>query len=79
MLLDLIPAIVQQGGLTWRKNLSGIARRLVPTLCAANLRYGRGIVPVGSKGKNQRDWTMRRERRKPEHMTRLDDVPVARA
>ncbi len=81
MLLDLVPATVQQGELDLEDEAGRDRSRLMAALDAVNLRYGKGTVHVGSTGTggNQRAWTMRQERRTPEYTTRLEDVPVARA
>ncbi len=80
MLLDLVPASVQQGELDLEDELGRDRSRLMVALDAVNGRYGKGTVRVGSTGLGGKDraWTMRQERRTPEYTTRLQDVPVAR-
>jgi DNA polymerase V len=86
MLLDLVPASVQQGELDLAPQdedaESGRDRsRLMAALDAVNGRYGKGTLHVGSTGTggSARAWTMRQERRTPEYTTRWGEMAVARA
>ena len=51
------------------------------TLDTLNDRYGRDAVSIarGGVAGDKRRFSMKRERRTPEYMTRWEDMPVARA
>lgn len=81
MLLDLVPASVQQGELDLITEEGRDRSRLMAALDAVNGRYGKGTLHVGSTGLGGglRAWTMRQERRTPAYTTSLADIPMARA
>ncbi|MDP2417278.1 MAG: Y-family DNA polymerase, partial [Hydrogenophaga sp.] len=84
MLLDLLPASVQQGLLALEPADEPPARdrtRLMTAVDAINERYGQGTVHSAATGQAgpPRTWGMRQERLTPQYTTRLADIPVARA
>jgi DNA polymerase V len=84
LLLDLLPASVQQGVLALEPADEPPARdrtRLMTAVDAINDRYGPGTVHSAATGQAgaPRTWGMRQERLTPQYTTRLADIPVARA
>ena len=82
MLLDLVPASVQQAELDLEDEDHRDRSRLMEAIDALNTRYGKGTVhsaATGGGSKAPREWGMKQERRTPHYTTRWEDVPVARA
>ena len=82
MLLDLMPASVQQGELNLEDEDHRDRRKLMEAIDALNTRYGKGTVhsaATGAANKAAKGWGMKQERRTPQYTTRWEDVPVARA
>lgn len=81
MLLDLQRDTVQQGELDFEDDDALNRGKLMSTLDALNLRYGRGTMFMASAGLggDKRAWSMKQERRTPAYTTCWDDIPVARA
>jgi DNA polymerase V len=84
MLLDLQDAAQFQGELDLEGDatlLTERRNRLMSALDAVNDRFGRGTVLLGSagiagRGADQRQWSMKQERRSPRYTTRWDEVMV---
>jgi DNA polymerase V len=55
--------------------------RLMQTMDAVNLRYGKSTLLLASAGLGgiNRSWSMKQERRTPQYTTRWQDIPIARA
>ena len=55
--------------------------RLMQTMDAVNLRYGKSTLLLASAGLGgvNRSWSMKQERRTPQYTTRWQDIPTARA
>ena len=55
--------------------------KLMIALDTLNQRYGKGTVLMGSSGNrgNDREWSMKQERRTPAYTTKWEDMPVAKA
>ena len=55
--------------------------RLMQTMDAVNLRYGKSTLLLASAGLGgiHRNWSMKQERRTPQYTTRWQDIPIARA
>lgn len=81
MLLDLQSDQVAQGELDLEGDTAPEPSRLMSTLDALNLRYGRGTVLMASAGLagDSRAWSMKQERRTPAYTTCWSDMAVARA
>lgn len=83
MLMELLPANVQQGELDLEPEAEGQRDRskLMVAMDAINGRFGRGTVHVGSTGgaRAAKAWGMKQERRTPQYTTCWDDLPIARA
>ena len=82
MLLDLMPASVQQGELDLEGEDHRDRSALMKAIDALNTRYGKGTVhsaATGASNKDAKGWGMRQERRTPQYTTRWEDVPIARA
>ena len=81
MLLDLIPATVEQHELEFGEAAAKDRRRLMLAIDCINDRFGRGSIHVGSAVgvASARSWSMRQERLTPQYTTRWEDMPVARA
>lgn len=81
MLLDLVPAAMQQHELQLEDDDAPTRARLMTAMDALNGRYGKGTVHVASTGldNDTRQWSMRQERRTPQYTTRWADIPIARA
>jgi len=82
MLLDLVPASVQQGELDLEDEDHRDRSRLMEAIDTLNTRYGKGTVhsaATGGSSKAPREWGMKQERRTPYYTTRWEDVPIARA
>jgi len=88
MLMDLQPGNVHQQELDLESlaatETAAVARdrsQLMSTMDAINVRYGKGTVHSVSNGRTgpERMLGMKQERKTPQYMSRLEDVPVARA
>lgn len=81
MLMDLQSDTLQQGELDFEVADAQDRGKLMATLDALNLRYGRGTMLMASAGLagDKRAWSMKQERRTPAYTTSLADIPVARA
>jgi DNA polymerase V len=55
--------------------------KLMVALDTLNQRYGKGTVIMGSSGNrgDDREWSMKQERRTPAYTTKWEDMPIARA
>lgn len=73
ILSDISPVTHRQGDLLVQEGPSNA--KLMQTLDALNLRYGRGAVKVSTQGAFK-DWEMRQERKSPNYTTAWDEVPV---
>ena len=73
MLSEISPMTHMQGDLLAQEEPSNA--KLMQTLDALNLRYGRGVVKVSTQGAFK-DWDMRQERKSPDYTTSWEDVPV---
>jgi DNA polymerase V len=81
MLLDLQSNHLQQGELDLENDQIADRSRLMLAMDTLNKRFGMGKVHLASAGLagNQRQWTMRQERRTPGYTTCWADIPIARA
>jgi DNA polymerase V len=82
MLLDLRPAdLVQQELMLEDDGADPGANRLMQALDAVNQRFGRNTVALASAGLagEERQWTMRQERRTPGYTTDWDGLALVRA
>jgi DNA polymerase V len=86
--MDLQPGNVHQQELDLESlaatETAAVARdrsQLMSTMDAINVRYGKGTVHSVSNGRTgpERMLGMKQERKTPQYMSRLEDVPVARA
>lgn len=80
MLLDLVPATLEQGELDLDSEGADRAG-LMTAIDKLNDRYGRGTVALASAGiaTQKRRWTMKQSLRTPDYTTRWSDLPIARA
>lgn len=80
MLLDLVPASLEQGELDLESEGADRAG-LMTAIDTLNDRYGRGTVALASAGiaSQKRRWTMKQSLRTPDYTTKWSDLPTARA
>ncbi|WP_236582114.1 DUF4113 domain-containing protein [Hydrogenophaga sp. BPS33] len=80
ILVDLLPASMQQGNLDFDAPAepahNGARERLMVAMDAINGRFGKGSVHSASTGKAgpPREWDMKQERRTPQYTTRFEDI-----
>lgn len=82
MLLDLRPADLIQQELALEDDVADPGgSRLMQALDAVNHRFGRGTVALASAGLagEQRQWSMKQERRTPGYTTDWDGLALVRA
>ncbi len=79
LLLDLVPAGVEQGTLfPYPPSDPQRSRRLMETLDRINRRQGRHTLRYGAEGMSGR-WRMRQQLKSPAYTTRWEDLPIVRA
>lgn len=81
MLLDLVPANVNQGELDLEPETTSDRRRLMVAMDALNDRFGKGTLHLASTGHDNelRSWGMRQERLTPQYTTQWGAGPVVKA
>jgi DNA polymerase V len=81
MLLELSDGSVLQGELDLEDESGRERSKLMGAVDLLNDRYGKGTLRIASTGTagDQREWTMRQQRRTPQYTTDWRQVPIARA
>jgi len=81
MLLELNDGSIRQGELDLESEEGRERSKLMRAVDTLNDRYGRGTLRIASTGteEDQREWTMRQQRRTPNYTTDWHQVPIVRA